>query len=174
MTDAAETEQFVQQLAESQNRLYGYVYSLLGNHSAAADVLQETNLVLWRKLNEFNASKPFLPWAFAIARFQVLACLRDKKRDRLLLDTELAETLADAVEHEASLLPEVRPALRTCIGKLSDTNRELIELRYFKGESIADLGESLGRKVSAVKVALLRIRRALAECVERQLAEESA
>lgn len=174
MTDAAKTEQFVQQLAESQNRLYGYVYSLLGDHSAAADVLQETNLVLWRKLDEFNASKPFLPWAFAIARFQVLACIRDRKRDRLLLDAELAEALAGAVEQQASRLPETRTALRTCLGTLSDGNRALIEQRYFEGKSIAELCESLGRKASAVKVSLLRVRRALAECVERRLASEGS
>ena len=48
------TEQFVQQLAEHQSRLFGYVYSMLGDHSRAADVLQETNLVLWRKNAEFD------------------------------------------------------------------------------------------------------------------------
>ncbi|MDF1745393.1 MAG: sigma factor, partial [Gimesia sp.] len=50
MDQSDNTEQFVQQLTENQNRLYGYVYSLLGDHSRAEDVLQETNLVLWRKI----------------------------------------------------------------------------------------------------------------------------
>ena len=48
------TEHFIQSLTESQNRLYGYIYSLVGDHHAAADVLQECNLVLWRKFGEFR------------------------------------------------------------------------------------------------------------------------
>jgi RNA polymerase sigma-70 factor (ECF subfamily) len=95
------SEQFVRQLTEHQNRLYGYVYSLLGDHSRAADVIQETNLVLWRKIGEFQMEKPFLPWAFAVVRFQVLAHLRDHKRDRLLLDAELVETFSSEVERQA-------------------------------------------------------------------------
>ena len=73
MSASDKTEQFVQQLAENQNRLYGYVYSLVGDHAQAADVVQETNMVLWRKLDEFDPQRPFLPWAFTIGRFQVLA-----------------------------------------------------------------------------------------------------
>ena len=74
------TEYFIQALTESQNRLYGYIFSLVGEHHAASDILQECNLVLWRKFGEFRPESDFIPWAFAIARFQVLAHLRDRKR----------------------------------------------------------------------------------------------
>ena len=56
MAAADKSEQFVRHLTENQNRLYGYVYSLLGDHSRAADVVQETNLVLWRKVGEFQSA----------------------------------------------------------------------------------------------------------------------
>ncbi|MCB1242244.1 MAG: hypothetical protein H7A54_05920 [Akkermansiaceae bacterium] len=59
-------EIFIRSLTESQNRLYGYVYSLLGSHQAAAEVLQMTNLVLWRKLDEFRAGSDFIPWAICV------------------------------------------------------------------------------------------------------------
>lgn len=75
-------ELFIRSLTESQSRLYGHIYSLRGNHHAAAEVLQETNLVLWRKLDEFRAGSDFIPWAFGVARFQVLAHLGDTKRPR--------------------------------------------------------------------------------------------
>ena len=76
------TEHFIQALTESQNRLYGYIYSLVGDHHAAADVLQECNLVLLRKFGEFREGAEFIPWAFGIARFQVMAHLRDAKRKK--------------------------------------------------------------------------------------------
>lgn len=172
MTESDTTEHFVQQLAKHQNRLYGYVFSLLGDHSRAADVLQETNLVLWRKIGEFNADRPFLPWAFAIARFQVLAHLRDRKRDRLLLDAELAATISEEAETQAGQLDEFRQALRICLETLTAGNRELVEQRYLKSMSIAEISTTVDRTVSAVKVGLMRSRRHLADCIQMRLAAE--
>jgi RNA polymerase sigma-70 factor, ECF subfamily len=172
VTTTDQTEHFVQQLATHQNRLYGYVFSLLGDHSRAADVLQETNIVLWRKIDEFQADRAFLPWAFAIARFQVLAHLRDKKRDRLLLDAELAETISEEAARQADQSDQFREALRPCLTTLTASNRDLVERRYFREMSIAAIAEEIDRTVSAVKVALLRSRRHLLECIQRRLLAE--
>ena len=171
MDQAEHAEQFVQHLTESQPRLYGYVYSLVGDHSQAADVVQETNLVLWRKVGEFRPDQPFLPWAFAIARFQVLAHLRDRRRDRLLLDAELAESLSGEVERQAEQINLVRVALRACLQRLPAASRELIERRYLRGMPMSDIAAALERNVGAIKVAILRARRQLADCVARRLAE---
>ncbi|WP_166823218.1 sigma-70 family RNA polymerase sigma factor [Thalassoroseus pseudoceratinae] len=168
MHQANQSEEFVQQLTEHQTRLYGYVYSLLGDHSRTADVVQETNLVLWRKIDEFDPTKPFLPWAFAIARFQVLAHLRDQKRDRMLLDAELAETISSEAERQAETIDLVRLALRQCLQRLTDKNRELIEHRYIRSMSVADVASAAEKTVGAIKVAILRIRRQLAECVQQR------
>lgn len=172
MDRADKSERFVQQLTEHQTRLYGYVYSLLSDHSRAADVVQETNLVLWRKLGEFDPDKPFLPWAFGIARFQVMAHLRDRKRDRLLLDAELAEMLSAEAQRQAEQIDSVRAALRACMQLLTPGNRDLIEHRYMRSVSVAEVAAAAERTVGAIKVALLRIRRQLADCVQRRMAAE--
>ena len=172
MAQLNNTEQFVRQLTENQNRLYGYVYSLLGDHSRADDVLQETNLVLWRKIGEYDPSRPFLPWAFGIVRFQVLAQLRDKQRDRLLLDTNLAEMLSEEAVRQSEQIDAVREALRPCMGLLTPSNRELIEERYFRATPVSDIGKAANRSIPSIKVALLRIRRQLAECVQKRMAAE--
>lgn len=173
MDQSDNSEKFVQQITEHQTRLYGYVYSLLGDHSRAADVVQETNLVLWRKIDEFDPQKPFLPWAYAIARFQVMAHLRDHKRDRLLLDAELAETLSAEAERQAQQIDLVRAALRPCMQLLTPANRELIEQRYIRAMPVADVAATVDRTVGAIKVALLRIRRQLAECVQKRIAAKA-
>ncbi|QDT33124.1 sigma-70 family RNA polymerase sigma factor [Thalassoglobus polymorphus] len=168
MEQTDNSEIFVRHLTEHQNRIYGYVFSLVGDHSRAADVVQETNLVLWRKIGEFKQDREFLPWAFAIARIQVLAHLRDRKRDRLLLDAELAEAMSVEAEKQAEKIDIIREALRPCLQVLTPTNRELIERRYFRSMSIDDVAESVDRTTGAVKVALLRIRRQLADCVQQR------
>lgn len=166
------TERFVQQLTECQSRLFGYIYSMLGDHSRAADVLQETNLVLWRKNSDFEPDRPILPWAFGIARLQVLAHLRDQKRDRCLLDAQLVESLADETEKQAGQLEAVRTALRQCIELLGMESRDLVQRRYFRSTPIREIAESVDRSASAVKVALLRARRQLADCVQKRIVAE--
>ena len=174
MGNSDKTEHFVTRLTENQNRIYGYIFSLLGDHARAADVLQETNLVLWRKLEEFEVARPFLPWAFAIARFQVMAQLRDQKRDRLLLDDQLAEKLCEEVATQSEQLEAIQEALRPCLALLTATNRSLVNRKYFKSKSISEIAEEAGRTVGSIKVALVRIRRQLAECVEKRLNSEVA
>jgi RNA polymerase sigma-70 factor (ECF subfamily) len=168
MSESDQTEFFVQQIAEHQNRLFGYVFSMLGDHARASDVLQETNLVLWRKQSEFRTGEPFLPWAFAIARFQVLAHVRDRGRDRCLLDPDLVESLTQETQQQVERLETVRHSLQQCLGQLTPTNRDLIQRRYYRSASIQEIAQSLDRGVSSVKVALLRIRRKLADCVRQQ------
>ena len=172
MATPDQTEDFVSRLTTNQNRLFGYVYSLLGDQTRAADVVQETNLVLWRKIHEFRPEKPFLPWAFAIARFQVMAHLRDRSRDRLLLDEELAASIAASAEESADQFDELRAALSSCLKTLTPANRDMIRQRYFDHLSVADVAASIDRTSSAVKVALMRIRRQLSECIDRRLASE--
>ncbi|MEM9588235.1 MAG: sigma-70 family RNA polymerase sigma factor [Planctomycetota bacterium] len=172
MDQTSRSEQFVRQLTEHQNRLFGYVYSLLGDHARSADVVQETNLVLWRKIDEYDPTRPFLPWAFAIARFQVMANLRDSGRDRVLLDSELAETIGAEAEQQSADVDDIRLALPGCMQRLTEANRQLIQKRYFESRSIAEVAQSTGRSVGSIKVALLRIRRQLAECLQRHLASE--
>ncbi|CAE7723386.1 unnamed protein product, partial [Symbiodinium microadriaticum] len=113
----------------------------------------ETNLVLWRKIDQFDPRKPFLPWAFSIARFQVLANLRDRKRDRMLLDSELVESLSGEAEAMAGQIDSIREALGRCLQTLSSTNRQLIQRRYFEAKSLDEMAEDSNRSSGAIKVA---------------------
>ena len=78
------SDQYFLAVAAIQNRLHAYILSLLADPVGAQDVLQETNLVLIRKADDFQSDASFESWAFSTARFQVLAHLRDQKRDRLV------------------------------------------------------------------------------------------
>ena len=68
------SDEFIVRLVGCQNRLYAYVYSLMPNAEQARDVVQEANLIIWRKAAEFEAGTNFEAWACKIAYFEVLAC----------------------------------------------------------------------------------------------------
>jgi RNA polymerase sigma-70 factor (ECF subfamily) len=163
-------EHFVTQIAEHQGRLHSYIYSLLGDRNCSADVLQETNLVLWRKREEFRTGSAFVPWAFAIARFQVLAHLRDKRRESVLIDAEVAEALAPRVESVSEAFDDRRAALARCMQQLSDDKRELIRARYFDARPMTELAEEKEKTLDSLKVTLFRVRKSLADCIQKRLA----
>ena len=81
-------EAFTRLLVAHQPRIYGFVYSLVGDRAAADDVLQEVSTVLWRKFNDFEHGTNFNAWALNIARFSVLEWRRKQSRAPLLLDDE--------------------------------------------------------------------------------------
>ena len=162
-------ESFVSLLTAEQANLHRYILTLLGNYDAASNVLQETNLVLWRKVDQFESGTSFSAWSRKIAYWQTLAYLRDRKRDKHVFSEELVRQLSarSVLEIDVS---ETRIALRHCLAELTSRHRNLIKERYGKNLSIGDMAKKLGDQPSAVKVRLHRIRRALQQCIEKQMA----
>jgi RNA polymerase sigma-70 factor (ECF subfamily) len=166
----AQDREFVFELTASQSRLYGYLVTLLGSVHDARDVLQETNLVLWQKIAEFRPGTDFGAWARRCAYFQARAFLRDRKRDRHVFDDELLQVLAEEEPEESD--SETRElALRDCLSRLPEKQADLIRERYLEGSSIARMCDRLGRKESALKMTLMRIREVLSVCVQSKLRE---
>ncbi|MEM9281842.1 MAG: sigma-70 family RNA polymerase sigma factor [Verrucomicrobiota bacterium] len=169
----APNEQFISDLTDWQNRLFGYLVTILGNVHDAHDVLQETNVVMWRKIGEFEPGSNFGAWAKKCAHFQALAFLRDRKRDRHVFDDDVLERLAE--DEETALSPsldeEKEIALRECLAALPDDQRRLVRDRYRDELSIKELSSRFGKKVSATKMTLMRIRDSLLLCIEGKLKE---
>lgn len=163
-------EAFVQLLVSEQTRLLHYITMLLGDIHEAQNVLQESNLVLWRKAEEFELGSNFTAWSRRIAYWQVRAYVRDAHRDRLVFDEVLASQLAE-VNSEESVGAETRLALRHCVSGLRPAHRRLLKLRYEMGLPIKALSERLQKSQSSVKVGLMRIRQALLRCIEGKVAE---
>lgn len=85
------SDEFLQLITEFQGRLFGFVLAMLGDVDQANEVLQETNLVLWRKSDEFEPGSDFKAWSFRIAHFQVMAFRQRQIRDRLVFSDEVIE-----------------------------------------------------------------------------------
>ena len=60
--------------------------------------MQEVAIVLWRKFDELEQPDRFRPWAFGVARYEVLAWRRDKAQDRHVFGENLSGILADKFE----------------------------------------------------------------------------
>lgn len=168
-------EQIVQLIAGHQDRLFAYVLTLAPDRTVARDILQETNLVLWRRRERFTAGTSFSAWAYKIAFMQVLAHRRDRGRDRhVFFSEQLMGQLAEEAQRDLEEISGRRAALQGCLAKLPDRQRWLIAQRYSSGSSIRVIAEMTGKTVGAIATAVYRIRNALRDCVTRTLAAEDA
>jgi RNA polymerase sigma-70 factor (ECF subfamily) len=80
----------------------------------------------------------------------------------------------DAVER-ADLLESRRDALRGCLDKLPDKDRQLVRQCYSDSrQSFRAIAQLLGRPENTVYKALNRIRRVLHQCIDRTLATEGS
>ena len=164
---------YVALIADHQGNLRAFIVSLMPGSPDVADVLQETNVALWMKRKRFEPGTNFIAWAFKIARYEVMRQRdRTKRLNRLIFSEELIEVLADA---DTPAKPDARlAALDSCVGKLSENQRKLIQARYTPGRSIEQFAIDTGKGASGLRMALLRIREILKDCIDKTLAEESA
>ena len=141
------TEEFVQLFTRYQRRIFLFILGQVPNPTDAEEVLQETNIVMLRKCDQFQLGTNFLAWACSVARYEILKYRDRHKRDRL--------------------------TFAKCIGALTDSDRRLIQLRYSTGSNGQNVAEAVGRPANSVYQSLSRIRRVLLECVNRKVASES-
>lgn len=128
----------------------------------AEDVVQECLLALHLKSHTYDASQPFEPWLYAMARYKLIDLLRRRQPGRELSFDLLAETreFADASE---STEPQAGADLAVLLAHLPDKQRRPIELVKLEGRSVVEAAARTGLSVSAVKVGIHRGLKALAK-----------
>ena len=134
VVDQRRAEEFAELYSSCQHRLYVYIVTLIGNHFDAHDVLQDTNLVLWRNLTNSSEARDFIAWAREVARYRVLRYRQLHANDTPTLEPFVLDVLANRLNNinERSDSP-YSAALPDCIERLSDGDRELVDLRYASG-----------------------------------------
>lgn len=168
--DPAKVEQFAQLLAKCQRRVFLYVLALVHRASDAEEILQETNLVLWRKFDEYQPGTSFQRWAYRIAYFEVMKFRQRQSRSERLFSDAMIKALAAEAERSDPALDSRRSALAECLKKLRARDRALVLARYGSGATTRSVAEALGRSIQGTRRSLHRIRMTLLACIERTLA----
>ena len=155
-------------MIQCQGRLYAFILSLVFDSEHAAEVLQETNLVLWRKSDQFEMGTNFPAWALKIARFQVMAHRQRMGRDRHVFDEQAVANVTDAFQRNVDVLDDRMAALGDCLDRLPDDGRRLIRQRYADGLPVKRIAAQLGHSAGRVAVRLHRLRAALMDCIRQR------
>jgi RNA polymerase sigma factor (sigma-70 family) len=93
------SDEFILLLTQAQPTIHACIFALLPDRVAAQDLLQETNLTLWHKANDFEIGTIFNAWATRIARYHVLNYRRKINHERRLFDDAMLEALHESLEH---------------------------------------------------------------------------
>jgi RNA polymerase sigma-70 factor (ECF subfamily) len=166
-------ERFVGLLTRHEPALRRFVRTLLPGWSDVDEVMQRTALAAWRKFGQFDPTTDFLKWGLVIARFEALAFRRAMGRDRLVFSESFLEKLAEEADDETELAGREERALEGCLQKLSPERRELVLKAYADGTDQRDVAAAIGKSPAAFYMLLARIRRDLADCIERTLKQEA-
>ena len=161
---------------EHADLLMVYIRATVRDANVADDVFQDSLLTAWRRLPDYDKSRPFGPWLRGIAANVILATLRQNKRAATLCDLELLEQLdsrCEALARSATgdTLDEKLDALRDCVRSLPEPYRQAIETRIKADEEPTDsVARRLGITLETLKKRLQRARARLLECLQRKLA----
>ncbi|MFI5729070.1 RNA polymerase sigma factor [Kribbella sp. NPDC051587] len=132
-----------------------YFVRRLDIRADAADLVAETLLISWRRLDEVPDAQ-ILPWLYGVAR-RVLSNHRRGETRRHGLADRLRDDLRTAVPDPQPAAVEAAEAFK----QLSDTDREVLSLVAWEGLDSGQLAAALGCSRSAAMVRLHRARRRL-------------
>jgi RNA polymerase sigma-70 factor (ECF subfamily) len=155
---------------EHADMLAAFLRSLVLRNEVVEDLFQETMLVAWRRLGDYDRSLPFGPWLRGIAVRLVLAHRRRLASGFLNCDAGVLEALEQQYRRferpPADSFAERLERLRGCLDRLPPLLREAIDLVYSRGLSLRSLASSLQATEEAVKKRIQRARQLLARCIE--------
>ena len=144
-------------------RVLAFAQKRLGDAAEAEDVAQDVFLALFRSIDRYEGRSSLLTWIFGIAHHEV--CNRFRRRS---VETTAFGDEAHAIAAPTPSADEVVDAarvLRRCEETLERTvspaQRKIFALRYGEARSVESIAHETGRSAGAVRIGLLRSRRAL-------------
>lgn len=127
------------------------------------DIVQETLLAMHLKRDTWDERQPLEPWLRAIARHKLVDHLRRRGGANHIDIEDLAETLAAPTDDTAGSAADARHLLAS----LPERQRHIVEGVSMEGQSAREVGIRLGMSEGAVRVALHRALKALADAYRR-------
>jgi RNA polymerase sigma-70 factor (ECF subfamily) len=130
-------------------RAYRFFLARTGSNPRAADLYQELFLRIHRARERYDATRPFAPWFFQIARRLWIDELR--RSSVRTCEVQLGDRVvaADTARPEQHL--EAQEGTRRLLEQLSEVERYVLIAAKVEGRSYLDLAGELGRSVVAVK-----------------------
>ena len=158
---AGDTEEYARLVNRYQRALYRHAVSMVLNHDAAADMVQDAFVRAYTNLKGCRDHGRFRAWLFQTLRNRCLDYLKEPRRRHVRLDD--AEPLLDTADGPSALAErnELRSDITRALGELPPEQREAFVMHYVDDMAYEAMAELVDASVSALKMRALRARQTL-------------
>lgn len=160
-------------IRENTEMLLAFLRTSVRDKHSVDDLYQETFLTAWKRIEDYDRTRPFGPWLRGIAAKTILAHYRNTARSDVPIDNASLEWLDrrfDAIQsREGDTFEEKLSALRKCISDLPTTYKTPITLRYVEQQTSEKIESLLQLTAETLKKRFTRAKSRLADCLERKL-----
>jgi len=159
MSREAEAARFEQLVRDTRADLLAYALRRAASPEDAADVISETYLIAWRKLDRIPPGDRARLWLFGVAANVLRRGAERHRSSEALIERLRREPFSEegrdrAVEPEAGSTRALRAALMS----LSPADREILTLTAWEGLTPKQIGAVMGLSTGVVRVRLHRAR----------------
>lgn len=140
--------------------LYGYIYSITGDHHLSEDVISETYLKMVEKIDSYAFyGAPFKAWLYRIAHNFAINAM---KRARHIVGGHALETAVPGDDPATIIAARLEAEeLRSAIAELTEEQQQVVLLRFVAGQSPGEVAQALDKTENAVKQMQFRALRSL-------------
>lgn len=158
--------EFLKLFLAHQREIGAFVSAAVRDANVRDDIVQQTALILWRTFDQYDRTRPFVSWARGIARNVILQHHRKSERNPVLLEPGALDAVMEACNETREEDPGLyQEALQHCLRRITPKSRQLLEMRYQRSLSLAEMADLVHSTLNAVNQALFRIRAALQTCI---------
>lgn len=148
-------DEFCDKIKKCEVSMYYLAYSIVNNKEDASDVVNESILKAYEKLDKLKNKEVFKTWILRIVHNTAVEMIRKNKN---MIDIEEVDNV---LEVEINNDVETKLTLRDAVNKLKKTYREVIILFYYEDLSIEKISKITNANIITVRKQLSRARKQL-------------
>ena len=163
-----------------EDKIFRLAFRFVRNETEAKEIVQDTFLLVWRKLDTFKGDAQFGSWLYRVATNTALMRLRAQRRHPEVSTEELpidyldnygqlpaaGENWAKRPDDELQS-DELRRRIQKAVDELPEIYRTVFLIRDVEGLSTEETAEVLEISIPTVKTRLHRARLALRDAITR-------
>ena len=165
---AGDEDAFASLIRKYRKQVHAQALRQIDDFQIAEDIVQETFLQVYQRLETLEDPKLFPKWLYVIVNRRCIAWLRKNRLQiQPLEETDISEIETEAysryvaAEHAKTTAEAQRDLVQKLLTKLKESDREIVTLHYFEEMSSSEIGEFLGVSENTIKSRLRRARQQL-------------
>jgi RNA polymerase sigma-70 factor (ECF subfamily) len=155
-------QRFEQVYSDNRGAILGYVLRRTSNADDAADVIADTFLTAWRRLDDMPPGGAARPWLYGVARRALANHHRGERRRTALgerLRSELTASAFGEPRSDHAAAPPVPEDIAAAFRDLPERDREVLSLAAWEGLDAGQIAVVLACSRNAARIRLHRARR---------------